>query len=78
MSEQDVFNALKYRVEVDDDGTPVFTMPPAYYTETMTPVIFQSGEHWWCQTGRRHRNDGPLLNGVMVPDGGSTLAHICG
>lgn len=39
MSEQEVFNALTYRVEVDEDGTPVFTMSPAYYTEIMAPLL---------------------------------------
>ena len=70
MSEQEGFNALKYRIEVDEGGTTCFYNATGLLHRDYGPaVIFQSGEHWWYQTGRRRRNDGPLLNGVMAPDG---------
>ena len=67
MSEQDVFDALKYRFEVDKWGTRHYCNSANQLHRTDGPAIeWTSGHKEWWQNGQLHRTDGPA---IMWPDG---------
>ena len=68
MSEQEVFDALKYRIEVDVFGTRKYHNSTGQLHRTDGPAIeYPDGAKFWVQNGQRHRIDGPAIewrNGV--------------
>ena len=62
MSEQEVFNALKYRVVVNEHGTREYYNKDDQLHRTDGPaVIWDDGTELWCQHGLLHRTDGPAI-----------------
>ena len=62
MSEQAVFDALKYRIEVDEDGSRRYynTNGELHRTDGHA-VEWSNGVKFWYQNGQRHRTDGPAI-----------------
>jgi hypothetical protein len=62
MSEQAVFEALKYRIEVDVFGTRQYYNKAGQLHRVGGPAIEYNGGHkeWW-QNGLRHRENGPAI-----------------
>ena len=69
-TEDDVFNNLKYRVEVHPyTGTRrYYNAAGQLHRENGPAVVFVSGTVMWFQNGLRHREDGPA---IIYPDGDS-------
>ena len=62
MSEQDVFDALMYRIVVDEHGTRRYYNKDNRLHRTNGPAVeWNDGEKWWYQNGQRHRTDGPAV-----------------
>ena len=62
MSEQEVFNALKYRTEVDKFGTRrYYNSANQLHRENGPAIEWLTGDKQWYQEGRRHRIDGPAV-----------------
>ena len=62
MSEVDVFDALKYHIEVDRYGTRRYYNAAGQLHRLDGPaVIYQYGLMFWYQNGQRHRTDGPAV-----------------
>ena len=62
MSEQEVFDALKYRVEVAKDGTRRYYNNAGELHRDEGPAIeYPDGSKSWCQNGQYHRTDGPAI-----------------
>ena len=62
MSEQEVFDALKYRVEVDEDGTRWYYNSDNQFHRDDGPAIeYADGSKHWYQNGQLHRTDGPAV-----------------
>ena len=70
LSNQDVFETLKYRVETDAYGTvQYFNHNNQLHREGGPAVIWYDGTQWWCQNGKLHREDGPAITWA---DGGKS------
>ena len=62
MSEQEVFEALKYRIEVDEVGTRRYYNTAGQLHRTDGPAIEDAGgTRYWYQNGLLHRTDGPAI-----------------
>ena len=62
MSEQEVFNALKYRIEVDGLGNRFYYNSANQLHREGGPAIeHRCGANGWYQNGLRHRTDGPAI-----------------
>ena len=62
MSEQDVFDALKYRIEVDTRGTRWYRNVMGQLHRIGGPaVLYSTGAKHWYQNNRLHRTDGPAI-----------------
>ena len=62
MSEQAVFDALKYRVEVDIYGTRCYFNNANQLHRTDGPAIeYADGSKSWYQNDQYHRTDGPAI-----------------
>ena len=62
MSEQDVFDALKYRVEVAKDGTRRYYNKAGELHRDEGPAVeWPDGSKGWFQNGQYHRTDGPAI-----------------
>ena len=62
MSEQDVFEALKYRVEVNSFGTRRYYNSNGEFHRIDGPAVeWTNGNKLWCQNGLKHRTDGPAI-----------------
>ena len=62
MSEQEVFDALKYRVEVDEHGTRRYFNSANQLHRTDGPAVeWGNGNKSWYQNGQLHRTDGPAI-----------------
>ena len=62
MSEQDVFEALKYRIEVDKSGTRWYRNNAGRLHRTDGPAVeYADGSKSWFQNGLLHRTDGPAI-----------------
>ena len=62
MSEQEVFDALKYRIEVDSYGNRFYYSSNGEFHRIDGPAIKQAnGTKGWFQNGQRHRTDGPAI-----------------
>ena len=68
MSEQAVFDALKYRVEVIKCGTRRYYNGSNQLHRTNAPAIeYADGDKSWYQNDQLHRTDGPAIE---FADGG--------
>ena len=62
MSEQDVFDALKYRAEVDEHGNRFYCNNAGKWHRENGPAIeWSNGTKVWYQNGLRHRTDGAAI-----------------
>ena len=62
MSEQAVFDALKYRIEVNEYGVRGYYNSAGQLHRTDGPaVIWADGTKLWFQNGQCHRTDGPAI-----------------
>ena len=62
MSEQEVFDTLKYRIEVDKRGTRRYFNNADEMHRTDGPaVVHSNGRKEWYINGQRHRIDGPAI-----------------
>ena len=62
MSEQEVFNALKYRIEVDEDGARRYYNTNGELHRTDGPAVeWASGAKFWYHNDRLHRTGGPAV-----------------
>ena len=62
MSEQEVFDALKYRVEVAKDGTRRYYNNAGELHRDEGPAVeWPDGSKGWVQNGQYHRTDGPAI-----------------
>ena len=62
MSEQEVFEALKYRIEVDTRGTRWYRNVMGQLHRIGGPaVLYSTGAKHWYQNNRLHRTDGPAI-----------------
>ena len=62
MSEQDVFDFLKYRIVVDARGTRRYYNRAGELHRTNGPAVeWSNGTKSWYQNGLRHRTDGPAI-----------------
>ena len=62
MSEQAVFDALKYHIEVDEDGSRRYYNTNDELHRTDGPAVESANGHKeWCQNGQLHRTDGPAI-----------------
>ena len=60
MDEQAVFDALKYRVDVDMFGTRRYYNSDNQLHRMGGPAVeFANGAKYWYQNGQYHRTDGP-------------------
>ena len=69
ISEQEVFDRLKYRIEVSEYGTMYYNGAGQLHREVGPAVEWASGTKMWYQNGIRHRTDGPA---IVTPGGYST------
>ena len=62
MSEQEVFDALKYRIEVDSSGTRwYYNSAGQLHRDDGAAVEWNNGTKSWYQNGLRHRTDGAAV-----------------
>ena len=62
MSEQAVFDTLKYRTEVDTSGNRYYRNAASQPHRIGGPAIeLTDGSKFWYQNGRLHREDGPAI-----------------
>lgn len=62
MSEQAVFDALKYRVEVDKQGNRCYRNAAGHPHRIGGPAIeLADGSKFWYQNGKLHRGDDPAI-----------------
>jgi len=67
MHEQEVFDALKYRIDVDTHGTRrYYNCTGRYHRDEDPAVEYTNGTKYWWQNGILHRTGGPA---IMWPDG---------
>ena len=61
-NEEDVYDALRYRVTVDRFGTRRYRNAEGrYHREGGPAVIFDNGDKIWYHNGLRHREVGPAV-----------------
>ena len=59
-TEAEVYEALKYLVEVDPDGTRRYYNSDGLLHRELGPAVeYANGTKFWYQNGLRHRTDGP-------------------
>lgn len=62
MSEQEVFDVLKYRIEIDTRGTRWYYNNANQLHRTDGPAVeCEYGRNYWYQNNQRHRTDGPAV-----------------
>ena len=62
MNEQAVFDALKYRIEVDEYGTQRYYNAAGQMHRDNGPAVLTTFEtKIWMQNGLKHRTDGPAI-----------------
>ena len=62
MSEQAVFDALKYRIEVDARGTRRYYNSANQLHRIDGPAVeWANGDNFWYQNGQLHRTNGPAV-----------------
>ena len=67
-SEEEVYDALKYRVDVDEYGTRrYYNSANQLHCEDGPAIVCTNGYREWWQNGQPHRDNGPA---AVWPDGG--------
>ena len=67
MSEQEVFDALKYRIEVSKSGTRYYYNADNKLHRLDGPAVeYADGDKYWYQNDQFHRTNGPA---IMLADG---------
>ena len=62
MSEVEVFDALRYRVEGDEyDTHRYYNTADQLHRDDGPAVEYTDGSKYWYQNGLRHRTDGPAI-----------------
>ena len=62
MCKTEVFDALKYRVEVDAHGTRrYYNSARQLHRENGPAVVRSNGTKIWLRNGKLHREDGPAI-----------------
>ena len=61
MSEQEVFEALKYRIVVNEYARCYYNKDDQLHRTDGPAVIWADGTKLWCQNGLRHRTDGAAI-----------------
>ena len=62
MSEVEVFDTLRYRIEVDSFGVRrAYNAAGMLHHENAPAAVWPGGTKEWYQTGLRHRTDGPAI-----------------
>ena len=61
MSEQAVFDALRYRIEVDKHGCRRYYNADGQLHRMEGPAVEWEGCRRWYQHGQLHRTDGPAI-----------------
>ena len=62
MSEQDVFDRLKYRIEISKYGTRRYYNAAGQLHRTDGPAVeYHTGQVYWYLHGSLHRTDGPAI-----------------
>ena len=62
MSEQEVFDALKYHIEVDEDGSRRYYNTNGELHRTDGPAVeWSNGVKFWYHNDRLHRTGGPAV-----------------
>lgn len=65
MNEQEVFDALKYRISIDYLGNKRYFNKSGQLHRLGGPaVVYADGIKCWWQNGQRHRTDGPAIERV--------------
>lgn len=60
--DQEVFDALKYRIEVAEDGTRWYYNAAEQLHRTDGPAVeYSNGDKEWWQNDQLHRTDGPAI-----------------
>ena len=63
--EQAVFDALKYRIDVDEGGTRWYLNNAGkIHRIDGTAIEWSGGTKYWMQNGILHRTDGPAIEGA--------------
>ena len=71
ISDSQVFDALRYRIEVDQEGTRRYHNSAGQLHRVDGPAVeYADGTKVWLINGLRHREDGPA-----VEIAGSTVIH---
>ena len=61
-TKEEVFEALKYHVEVDEFGTrKYFNQRGVYHREDGPAIVYADNTKVWYQNGVLHREDGPAI-----------------
>ena len=60
-TEEDVYEALKYRIEVDQHGTRRYFNAAGQLHREEGPAVVRTGESHWFLNGMRHRENGPAI-----------------
>ena len=75
MSEQAVFDTLKYRIEVNAYGTRRYYNAAKQLHRTDGPAIeYADGSKSWYQNAMRHRTDGAAIEWWMATKLGLSMA----
>ena len=86
----DVFESLKYRVEVNAAGTRrYYNAAGQLHREDGPAIVFSSGSREWYRNGLQHREDGPAtvwsdggkewyINGQLHREDGPAIVHANG
>ena len=52
---------IKYKVEVDSDGSRYWYLKGQYHREDGPAIEYRDGTKYWYLNGKRHREDGPAV-----------------
>ena len=88
-SEEEVYDALKYHIDVDEYGTRrYYNAAGKLHREDGPAVEYASGSKAWYQNGKRHRDVGPageyaggkerFQNGVLHREDGPAIEYANG
>lgn len=68
MTEQALFDKLKYRITIDEDGNKrYFDCDGEYHRDEGPAIEYANGSKSWFINGKRHRIDGPACEWSTGP-----------
>ena len=89
-ADAELFEALKYRIEVDEFGTRIYRNAAGQpHRDNGPAVVWRNGDCYWYQNGVLHREDGPAIeyadgskrwfqNGVLQREDGPVVLRSYG